>query len=446
MIKIKKTKKSSYNIGIIGVGWVGLITAASLADLGNKVRCFDVDSKRMNNLQKGSWLPFYEPHLKQLVDKNLKAGRLSFYINLEHVVENSQVIFICVGTPSRKNGSVDLSYIKNACQDIAKYTNESKIIVIKSTVPTGTAEIVSKIFKRYYKGQTDIVSNPEFLQEGRAVESFLKADRIVIGYPGLCKPATKKIMKDIYSPLKVSIFETNNRTAEMSKYASNVFLATEISFINNIANLCDETGADVKIISDIMKADKRIGYKAFLNAGAGYGGLCFPKDMRGFIRAYERNGYDPTFLKMVEKINLSQRTIIVKKIRKALGKLKGKTIVILGISFKPNTDDIRDAPSLTVIEKLLSAGAQVRLCDPVALHNAKAVFNNRVTYNFETYEALKGAHAAVLITEWDRYKNIDFMRARKLMKKNIIIDGRNIYDPLKLKKAGFKYYGIGRNN
>ncbi len=443
---MKKKRTQSGNIGIIGVGYVGLVTAACFAELGNKVRCYDIDTERINNLQKKGLLPFYEFGLENLVKKNLKSKKLGFYINLKHVVENSKIIFLCVGTPSRKNGSVDLTYINKASQEIAKLMNDDKIIVVKSTVPAGTAELVRKIIKRYYKGKVHIVSNPEFLQEAKAIKSFLKADRIVLGYGNDTGDDVKAVMKRLYKPISGTVFETNNRTAELSKYASNVFLATEISFINNIANLCDEMNADVETIADIMKADKRVGKLAFLNAGVGYGGLCFPKDMRGLIMAYEKKGYDPTFLKMVDKINNGQRKIIVTKLRKLLKSINDKTIVILGASFKPNTDDVRDAPSVQIIEKLYRLGAKVRVCDPMSLHNVKNIFGDKVEYYFDTYEALKGANAMVLVTEWDRYHNLDFKKIKKLMKSHNIVDGRNIFDPVVLQKLGFKYLGMGRGN
>ncbi len=437
-------KKNQYDIGIIGVGYVGLVTAACFAEMGHKVRCFDINAKRINDLQKGGIMPFYEPGLDQLVKSNLRAKRLGFYINLRHVVENSKMIFFCVGTPSRKTGSVDLRYLQEAIKDVAKLVTEHKIFVVKSTVPAGTSEIVRKIIKRYYKGKVNVVSNPEFLQEAKAIDSFIKADRVVLGYVDDCDPEIKKIMRDVYRPIKAPVFETNNRTAELSKYASNIFLATEISFINNISNLCDAMGADVKVISEIMKSDPRIGKKAFLNAGVGYGGLCFPKDMKGFINVIERNGYDPTFLKMVEKINIGQRHEVVKKLQKLLKKINGHTVVVLGTSFKPNTDDIRDAPSLTIIDKLLKRGAEVRVCDPISLANVKGVLGNKVSYYFNTYDALKGADAIVLVTEWERYRELDFKKVKKLMRKHCIVDGRNIYDREKLEKMGFSYEGMGR--
>lgn len=441
----KKRKKSTrYDIGIIGVGYVGLVTAACFAELGNKVRCYDIDTKRINNLHRNGILPFFEKGLEQMVRRNQKKKRLGFYINLKHVIDNSKIIFLCVGTPSRKTGSVDLRYLKEAMKNIARLIKEPKVLVVKSTVPAGTAEEMSKIVKRYYKKGVDIVSNPEFLQEAKAIKSFIKADRIVLGYEKDCKQETKKLMKDVYSTIDAPVFETDNRTAELSKYAANVFLATEISFINNIASLCDEINADVTMVSAIMKADPRIGQKAFLDAGAGYGGLCFPKDLKGFIRIIERNGYDPTFLKMVEKINFEQRTGIVKKLRKLLGKLKDNTILILGTSFKPDTDDIRDAPAITIIERLLKAGAKVRVTDPVSLPGIKAIFGDKITYHFNIYNAAKGVDAIALVTEWERYKNLDYKKIAKVMKKHVLVDGRNIYDPAKMKKLGFKYKGIGR--
>lgn len=447
---MSKSKNESIDVAIIGVGYVGLVSAGCFAELGHRVRCYDIDAKRIEDLKKG-WMPFFEPKLGTLIKKHIKAKRIHFFLNLRTVVEKSKVIFICVGTPARKNGSVDLSYVKDSVQEIAKTMRSHKIIVIKSTVPAGTSELVRKLMKTKYKGLFDVVSNPEFLQEGRAIDSFLKGDRVVLGFAKDTKEEAKQTMKSIYQKLTLprynsqTVFETNNRTAEMAKYACNAFLSTEISFINNIANLCDEVGADVKVISEVMKSDNRIGSKAFLNAGAGYGGICFPKDMRGLINAYQKNGYDPTFFKMVEKVNTEQRSLLVKKAAVLLGSLKGKTIAVLGLSFKPDTDDIRDAPSITIIQKLLRAGANVRVCDPVSIPSIQKIFKEKITYNTSVNETLRNADAMILVTEWEKFQKINFQTVKKLMRKPNIVDGRNIYNPEQLKKLGFKYKGVGRS-
>ena len=438
-----KKRPQSENIGIIGVGYVGLVTATCLSELGHNVWCYDVDTKKIEDLKRG-WMPFFEPGLEKIVKKNFKSGRLKFELNLGPVVKKSKLLFLCVGTPSRKNGSVDLAYVKQATVDIAKLMKEHKIIVVKSTVPAGTSQLIRSLIKQNTNMPFDVVSNPEFLQEGRAIDSFMKADRIVVGFEESYKSDVRSTMHNVYAKLGIQIFETNSRTAEMAKYACNAFLATEISFINNIANLCDEVGADVKTISEVMKADSRIGQKAFLNAGVGYGGICFPKDMRGLINAYEKNGYDPTFFKMVEKVNTEQRSIIVKKLKNLLGNVKGKKIAILGLSFKPETDDIRDAPSIPVISKLLRMGAKVRACDPVAIPSIQNIFGDKINYFTSVNEALQGADALVLLTEWDKFRKLNFNKVKKLMKKFNIVDGRNIYDPIALQKMGFKYVGIGR--
>lgn len=443
---MRKTKKVTKNkVGIIGIGYVGLVTAAAFAELKHEVHCYDHTAQKIENLKKGR-TPFFEPGVEQFVRKGIKSGRLHFHLELKPVVEQCKALFICVGTPSRKNGSVDLSHVKEVIESIGDLMNEHRIIVIKSTVPAGTAEAMTRVIKQHYKGAFDIVSNPEFLQEGRAIESFMKADRVIIGYPKQCRAETKEELRRIYKPLNVPIFETNNRTAEIAKYACNAFLATEISFINNIANLCDELGGDVETISDIMRADKRIGPKAFLSAGVGYGGMCFPKDMRGLIIAYKRKGYDPTFFRMVEKINQEQQTVAVRKVRDLLGNIKGKKVAILGLSFKPDTDDIRDAPSIPIIKKLLRAGAMINACDPRAVPNIQKEFGNKLKYYTDPYEALQGADAMLLVTEWKVFKELEISKVKKLMRRHIIVDGRNVFDPEKIKKAGFKYSSMGRGN
>ena len=427
-------------IGIIGSGYVGLVTGACFAELGNEVVCVDVDEAKVNNLNKNI-MPIYEPGLEEWVIKNRKEKRLSFTTNLKSAIKESEIIFICVGTPPKDNGEADLSYVDNVARTIAEVMDSYKIIVEKSTVPVETGNEIAKTIRDYnsHKADFDIVSNPEFLREGTAINDFMHPDRIVIG----CETdKARKAMQNLYSKLKAPILFTDIKSAEIIKHASNSFLATKISFINAIANICELAGADVEKVAEGIGLDKRIG-KSFLSAGIGYGGFCFPKDAEAFIRIAERLGYDFSLLKATQEINYAQRKHFINKIEKALWVVKNKTIGILGLAFKPNTDDMRFAPSIGIIKELQREGAKVKAYDPVATEKSKEILNN-VIYCNDAYEAAKDADALIIITEWNEFMNIDFKKLKSLMRNALIIDGRNIYDPEQMKKEGFHYISIGR--
>ena len=427
-------------IAIAGSGYVGLVTGTCLAELGNDVVCVDIDKEKINKLNKGQ-VPIYEPGLDELIKRNKKEGRLSFTTDLKDAVKKSDIIFICVGTPPKDNGEADLSHVEAAARTIAEVMDKYKVIVEKSTVPVQTGEDVARTIKNYNKHNVkfDVVSNPEFLREGSAVNDFLNPDRIVIGADS---EKAINMMKELYKPLKAPILVTNIKSAELIKHASNSFLATKISFINAIANICEKTGADVEKVAEGMGYDKRIG-KAFLNAGLGYGGFCFPKDAEAFIRIAEKLGYDFKLLKAVQEINKEQKELFVKKIEKSLWILKKKRIAILGLSFKPNTDDMRFAPSIDIINALQKEGANIQAYDPEAMENAKKILKG-VTYCKDAYEAAKGADALIILTEWNEFKELDLKKIKSLLNNPLIIDGRNIYGPAIVKKEGFKYISIGR--
>ena len=427
-------------IAVAGAGYVGLVTAACLAELGNEVICVDIDEDKIGKLNSGI-IPIYEPCLDELVAKNKKEKRLGFSSDLKGAIRKSEIIFICVGTPPKENGEADLSYVEDVALTIAEAMDSYKVIVEKSTVPVETGEKVAKSIKNYnvHKADFDVVSNPEFLREGSAVNDFMHPDRIVIGSES---EKANKIMKELYSPLKSPVIFTDIKSAEIIKHASNSFLATKISFINAIANICELSGADIEKVAEGMGFDKRIG-KAFLNAGIGYGGFCFPKDAEAFIRIAEKLGYDFELLKAVQEINNSQRKHFTKKIEKSLWIVNGKTIGVLGLSFKPNTDDMRFAPSIDIIAELQREGARIKVYDPKAMEKAKSILKN-VVYCSNPYDAAKDSDALVIITEWDEFKNLDFKRIKSLMKHPLIIDGRNIYKPEDVKKESFAYISIGR--
>src|SRR3989338_6843249 len=427
-------------IAIVGTGYVGFVTGTCLADLGNEVVCVDIDGEKIKSLNKGI-IPIYEPGLDGLVAKNKKAGRLEFTSNLKKSIKDSDVIFICVGTAPKENGEADLSYVENVASTIAEAMDSYKIIVEKSTVPVETGEKVAKSIKSYniHKADFDVVSNPEFLREGNAVNDFMHPDRIVIG----CESErSRNVMKELYSPLNAPIIFTDIKSAEIIKHASNSFLATKISFINAIANICELAGADIEKVSEGMGFDKRIG-RSFLNAGIGYGGSCFPKDVDAFVRIAEKFGNDFRLLKAVQEINNAQRANFMKKIEKALWVVKGKTIGVLGLAFKPNTDDMRLAPSIDIIFQLQKEGAKIKAYDPEAMQKAGQIFNDIAYFN-SPYETAAGSDALVILTEWKEFKEIDLKRIKPLMKHPLIIDGRNIYNPEEMRKEGFVYISIGR--
>jgi UDPglucose 6-dehydrogenase len=403
----------------------------------------DVDEKKIGNLKKGI-IPIYEPGLDEVVKRNTQDGRLFFSTDLKSAVEKSKIIFLCLPTPQSEDGSADLTHVLGVSEKIAGYLNEDKILISKSTVPVGTVERLEQLFKKKGRHTVVVVSNPEFLKEGTALQDSLKPDRIIIGTRD---KKTAEILTELYEPFVRTgnpIIIMDEKSAELTKYAANSFLATKITFMNDMANLCEAVGADIEWIRKGIGSDPRIG-KNFLFAGIGYGGSCFPKDVKALIKTSGDHGHKLGILEEVDKINQNQKSLLVTKIRKHFsGSLKNKTIAIWGIAFKPQTDDIRDAPSLVIIESLLKEGAKVRVHDPAAMQNAKKVFGSRVHYCESSFDALKDADALAVVTEWNEFRKPDFQRMKTLMKEYIIFDGRNIYDPKELKKAGFVYHGIGR--
>ena len=447
------------HIGIIGTGYVGLVTGACFAEFGLFVTCVDRDEKKVRSLRKGL-IPFYEPGLQELVKRNLEQGRLAFTTNIEKAVGSSLVLFIAVGTPRRGDGSADLQYVKQVAGELAQNIDGYKVIVLKSTVPVGTGKRIRKIISKKLKEQIDfdIVSNPEFLREGSAIEDFMRPNRVVIGANSQQAIA---IMEDLYKPLyliETPFVITNIETAELIKYASNSFLATKISFINEMACLCEKVGADVHMVAKGMGLDKRVGPK-FLHPGPGYGGSCLPKDTDALLKIAEQHDIELGIVKAVVKANKRQREFMVKKIKDVMGVLKGKTIAVLGLSFKPNTDDIRDAPSLYIIHTLLKEGVNIRIYDPVV--NKELIAKSKwltekdsmlsplssklITFCRDAYDAAKGADALVIVTEWNQFRNLDLDRVKRLLKEPyFFFDLRNIYEPKRLREKGFKYFCVGR--
>ena len=425
-------------MAVIGTGYVGLVAGACLADLGNEVICADIDAQKIEMLKRGE-IPIYEPGLEGLVARNVSEKRLSFSTDTANSVKNSDTIFIAVGTPQSKNGEADLKYVMEVAKIIGENTTSPKIVVDKSTVPVGTSREVKKIIEKYSKAKVSVVSNPEFLREGSAVKDFLEPDRIVIGSDD---ESATKAMLEIYRPLGSEVLVTSPESAELIKYASNAFLATKISFINEIANLCERTGADVSEVARGMGLDKRIG-KDFLNAGCGYGGSCFPKDVQALKKISKDAGYSFRIIEEVEGVNERQKIVPFQKLKKELGSLNGKKIVLLGLAFKPNTDDMREASSIEIANSLVAENAQVVAVDPIAKKNAQKILRG-IEYSDSPYDAAKGADAIILATEWNEFRELDFEKIGKSMKTKIIIDGRNIYDRKKMQSLGFKYVGIGR--
>ncbi len=433
---------------VIGTGYVGLVAGACFADSGNTVICVDIDKEKIEKLKKGV-IPIYEPGLREIVLNNVEKERLFFTTSIKEGVEKSDIIFIAVGTPEGEDGSADLSYVLQAARDIAEHMNGYKIIVNKSTVPVGTAEKVKKEVEKITNHPFDVVSNPEFLKEGAAVQDFLKPDRIVIGTNS---EKARKIMVDLYSPFvrkKERIILMDNVSAELTKYAANSMLATRISFMNDLANLAEKVGADIEKVRIGIGTDSRIGL-AFLFPGVGYGGSCFPKDVKAILKTGEEHGHKLKVIDAVEKVNKEQRKIMVDRVLKFFnGNVEGKTFAIWGLSFKPNTDDMREAPSIDIIKGLVEKGANIQAYDPVATENAKRVFKRlgiegEITFCAKQYGALQDADALIVITEWMEFRKPDFEIIKKLMKGNTIFDGRNIYKPEKMKELGFNYFSIGR--
>ena len=430
-------------ICVIGTGYVGLVTGTCFADLGNHVTCLDIDPDRIEKLHQGI-MPIYEPGLEELVAQNVKAGRLDFTTNYDEALKGAQFAFIAVGTPSGVDGEADLQYVRQAAEAVADLVNDPIILVNKSTVPVGTGDWVADIINKRRSGKPlefHVVSNPEFLREGSAINDFMIPDRVVLG--SLDRTAAEELAK-LYAPLRCAVLITDLRTAEMIKYASNAFLATKISFINEIANICDELGADVTQVARGMGLDKRIG-PAFLDAGMGWGGSCFPKDVKALAHMAVLHGTQPQLLQAVMDINRNQRRRIIVRLRKILGTLNDKTIGVLGLSFKPNTDDIRDSPPLEIIYLLENEGAHVKAYDPQAMELVAKV-DKRIELCDNAYDVAKDADALVLATMWNEFKQIDFQRIKTAMKSPVLIDGRNLYDPDTMKAMGFTYHGVGRGN
>ncbi|MEA4847790.1 MAG: UDP-glucose/GDP-mannose dehydrogenase family protein [Clostridiaceae bacterium] len=429
-------------VSVMGTGYVGLVTGVCLAEIGHRVICMDLDESKIEMLRKG--IPhIYEPGLKELIISNVKAGRLEFTAEPELAVKNSKVIIITVGTPPRENGEADMSQVDSAAAYIGRFMNSYKLVVNKSTVPVGTADRVASIIETCAgsnaKFKFDVVSNPEFLREGNAISDTFNGDRIVIG--GKSKKAVDMVRK-LYAPLNIPYFVTDPQSAEMIKYSSNAFLATKISFINEIANLCEKVGANVKDVSCGMGLDKRIG-RSFLNAGIGYGGSCFPKDVSSLIKIGENAGCELKILKQVIDVNKIQRIRTIAILEGLMGDLKDRDIALLGLSFKAGTDDVREAPSLYVIETLLNKGAVIKVYDPEAMENTRKIFGDAILYCKDPYEAVKGCEAAVLLTEWPEFKELNFKKIKMSMKNGIVIDGRNYLDAAELVNIGFDYFPIG---
>jgi UDPglucose 6-dehydrogenase len=432
-------------ITCFGAGYVGLTTSACLANLGHNILCVDVDEKKIQKLQAGE-VPFFEPNLDLLVKKNHAKGNLRFTTDVKSAVEFGDVVFNCVGTPSSDDGSADLSYVFAVAKTFGENLNSYKVFVNKSTVPPGTARETKRIIEENSKlsFEFDVVSNPEFLREGAAIYDFTHPDKIVIGAHS---SRAFKMMREVYSGrlrTYLPIVETEWETAELIKYANNTFLATKISFINEIANICDRVGADVHVVAQALGLDYRISSR-FLNAGVGFGGSCFPKDVRALTFSANQAGYPAKLLAEVTNLNERQKLVLFEKIKEAFGgNLAGKLVCMLGLSFKPKTSDVREAPSLVLIHELLKAGASVQVYDPEALDEVNALIGDKITYCKSPEEAVKNSHAIVLVTEWDEFRNLDLIAMRKLMADNKLFDGRNIYEPALAKEDGFAYYGIGR--
>ncbi|MGD0612013.1 MAG: UDP-glucose/GDP-mannose dehydrogenase family protein [Anaerolineales bacterium] len=427
-------------ICVVGVGYVGLVTAACFADLGNRVTALDVNEKRIEGLKKGV-MPIYEPGLEELVHRNVKAKRLTFTTSYADALKKSEFAFIAVATPSADNGEADLKYVAAAARTIAETMEGPLVIINKSTVPVGTGDWVADIIKKYQPKPIhfSVVSCPEFLREGSAIADFMQPHRTVLG--SFDREAAEKVAQ-LHLPLRAPILITDLRTAEMIKYASNAFLATKISFINEIAEICEALGADVKEVAVGMGYDRRIG-PAMLDAGLGWGGSCFPKDVKALVYMAEAEKVRPRLMNAATEVNLDQRRIAVKHVEKMLGGLQGKVIGLLGLAFKPNTDDMREAASIEIAQQLASKGASVRAYDPVAMENARGLLPG-VELTSDPYALAKGCDALIVITEWNEFKNLDLERLRNAMKTPVLLDGRNVYDPAEMRSLGFTYRGIGR--
>ncbi|MDR2627367.1 MAG: UDP-glucose/GDP-mannose dehydrogenase family protein [Dysgonamonadaceae bacterium] len=435
-------------IAIIGTGYVGLVTGTCFAEMGTEVVCVDIDRTKIEHLKKGT-IPIYEPGLEELVHKNYKAGRLSFTTDLKSVIDEIEVIFSAVGTPPGEDGSADLKYVVEVARSIGQYINKYMLVVTKSTVPVGTAQLVKntireELDKRGLNIDFDVASNPEFLKEGAAIKDFMSPDRVVVGTES---ERAEQLMSKLYRPFLLNNFRVifmDIPSAEMTKYAANAMLATRISFINDIANLCEIVGADVNMVRKGIGTDSRIGSK-FLYPGCGYGGSCFPKDVKALIKTAQEHHYEMQVLKAVEAVNEKQKSILFDKLNSHFnGRLEGKTIALWGLSFKPETDDIREAPSFVMINKILAGGGRVKAYDPVAMKEAEKVLGNVITCSKDIYDAAVDADAIAVVTEWKEFRLPSWAAIRKLVKSPVLLDGRNIYEKSDLEENGFTYYGIGR--
>ncbi|MBI4061644.1 MAG: UDP-glucose/GDP-mannose dehydrogenase family protein [Elusimicrobia bacterium] len=436
----------SHDVCVVGAGYVGLVTGACLAEIGHRVVCVDSDPRKLKSLKAGK-IPIHEPGLDALFRRVVRSGRLSFASSVEEGIRykgrRAAVVFIAVGTPPRADGSADLSSVEAVAETVARHMSGYTVIVDKSTVPVETGDWVSKTIQRFNKTGVpyDVVSNPEFLSEGSAVKDFMKPDRVVLG---VSSKRAEILMREIYAPLKATVLVTDLKSAELIKHASNSFLATKISYINAVSSLCEKVGADVKMVAQGMGLDRRIG-PLFLNAGIGFGGFCFPKDLEAFYWISRQKGYDFKLLKSVQEVNERQLSWVSRKIEEKLWNLEGKTVAVLGLTFKPNTDDMRFAPSIQVVAGLRERGVKVRAFDPVSMERARALpaFKG-VHFAKNEYDAIKGCDALAVVTEWPQFKSLDLRRAKKLMRTAVLLDGRNIFDPAKARALGFDYAGVGR--
>jgi UDPglucose 6-dehydrogenase len=429
-------------IAVVGTGYVGLVVGTCFAETGNDVTCVDIDAKKITNLNNGV-IPIYEPGLEELIRRNVDEDRLRFTTDIKQSIQDATVVFIAVGTPPGEDGSADLQYVLKVAESIGTHMTGYRLVVDKSTVPVGTSRKVAAEITKHTKHPFDVISNPEFLKEGTAIEDFMKPDRVVIGADD---PRATEIMKELYSPFVRTgkpILVMDPESAELTKYAANAMLATRISFMNEIAQICDKVGANFSRVREGIGTDNRIGY-AFLFAGVGYGGSCFPKDVRAIMKTAEDHGHSFEILNAVEAVNERQKHYMVEKIVNHFDKdLDGKHFAIWGLSFKPRTDDMREAPSLTIIKNLLDRGATVAATDPEAIEETKKILGNRVDYVKRPMDALEGADALVLVTEWSEFRNPDFEAMKQKMRGHVIFDGRNIYPPSKVRGQGFTYYGVG---
>lgn len=435
-------------IAVVGTGYVGLVSGTCFAETGINVTCVDIDEKKIEKLNNGQ-IPIYEPGLEDIYKRNVEKGRLSFTTNFEKSIENADAVFIAVGTPPGEDGSADLKYVLAVAESVGKYMDHYLVVVTKSTVPVGTSvkvkqKVQEQLDKRGVKIDFDVASNPEFLKEGNAVEDFLRPDRIVVGADSL---KAEKVMKRLYKPFLLNghpIIFMDVISSEMTKYTANAMLATKISFMNDIANLCEIVGADVNHVRKGIGSDARIGHK-FIYPGTGYGGSCFPKDVKALIKTADDLGYSLEILKAVENVNFRQKSVLFKKLKKHFkNNLKGKKVAMWGLAFKPKTDDMREAPSLVIIENLLREGAHVVAYDPVAMNEGQRILGNKILFAKDEYDACIDADALVLVTEWPEFRMPNFRVLEKLLKNKVVFDGRNIYDPEEMNELGYTYYSIGR--